>query len=622
MEKIPQKVFKATVSSAELVAQGVKKITCKISEPFSFSVGQYVWVEIPNIEGETKIPKGSRRAFSVCNMPNKENTISVIGRISESAFKQKFFAFSEGDEVTIHGPFGSTFIIGQNSPKDLIMIAGGVAIAPFLPIIETIKTQSLPIKCFLFYLNRNQESTPFLKELEALKENNKFFDYKVKYDVFSWDDIKYTCDGLEGERKWWVAGPQAMVGYVYGELEKGGISMFDMAFENYYPIHPHNLTLEKIKEQLQGEGILAQAIQNSASHTIITDANGVVLFANKAAEEITGYTVEEMLGNTPRLWGGMMSDEFYKNFWARKRMTAQIFIEGVINRRKNGEAYYANARITTIFDEEDEIIGFVGTEEDVTNAKEIDQAKTELIFLASHQLRTPLSAINWYTEMLLEEEAGKLNDKQKEYVDEVYKGSQRMVNLVDTLLDVSRFELGTFVLDLKPVDIVSFAKSMVKELKVQIDEKKLKCEERYSKEMPLFNADQKSLRIIFQNLLSNAITYTPSKGEVVLDVRMAKQGDIIGGKNVGEASVAVIVSDTGYGIPKAQQDKIFTKLFRADNVRGKNIEGTGLGLYMVQATVEQAGGSIWFESEENKGTTFYVLLPLIYTKKKEATKAP
>src|SRR3989338_9333437 len=127
--------------------------------------------------------------------------------------------------------------------------------------------------------------------------------------------------------------------------------------------------------------------------------------------------------------------------------------------------------------------------------------------------------------------------------------------------------------------------------------------------------------MVVQNILSNAVKYTPEKGTINLGLRLIKRGASIDNQKVTEDSIAIVVSDTGFGIPRNQQDQIFTKLFRADNVREKDTEGTGLGLYIVKAIIDQSGGAIWFESEENKETTFYVTLPLAGMKKKEGTKA-
>ena len=159
------------------------------------------------------------------------------------------------------------------------------------------------------------------------------------------------------------------------------------------------------------------------------------------------------------------------------------------------------------------------------------------------------------------------------------------------------------------------------EQKPQVKERKIKFNAKYSDDLPLLNADPKLLRMVIQNLLSNAIKYTPENGVVNIGLRLVKQGESVDAQKANEDSIAVTISDTGYGITKSQQDKIFSKLFRADNIREKDTEGTGLGLYIVKSIVDHSGGQIWFESEENKGTTFYVTLPLAGMKKKEGTKA-
>jgi signal transduction histidine kinase len=182
-----------------------------------------------------------------------------------------------------------------------------------------------------------------------------------------------------------------------------------------------------------------------------------------------------------------------------------------------------------------------------------------------------------------------------------------MVDLVNTLLDVSRIELGTFDGESKPTNIVSLVESVVDEQKLQIDEKNLKVSCVLEAHIPLIQADPKLLRMVVQNLLSNSIKYTPEGGEIAVSLFLDDMKNVI-----------LKISDTGYGIPKNQQDKIFTKLFRADNVIGKDTEGTGLGLYIAKSIVDQTGGALWFDSEENKGTTFFALLPIGKPKKNGA----
>ncbi len=210
--------------------------------------------------------------------------------------------------------------------------------------------------------------------------------------------------------------------------------------------------------------------------------------------------------------------------------------------------------------------------------------------------------------MLLAGDAGKLNKEQKQFIDEIYAGNQRMVALVNALLNVSRLELGTFMIDPTPIDLKEMAQSVIKELEPGIKEKKLKITSLFDKKLKKINLDSGLTRMIFQNLLSNAIKYTPNKGSVKLTIKEEKK------------NVLISVSDTGFGIPKDQQDKIFTKLFRASNVREKNTEGTGLGLYIIKSIVENSNGNIYFISEEKKGTTFFVSLPLSGMQKKFGEK--
>ena len=183
-----------------------------------------------------------------------------------------------------------------------------------------------------------------------------------------------------------------------------------------------------------------------------------------------------------------------------------------------------------------------------------------------------------------------------------------MVELVNALLNVSRIDLGSFIIDLSLTDLPALADDVIKELRPQAKERVINVTAKYGGDIPKIPADQKLLRIIFQNLLSNAIKYTPPKGKVMLEITR------------GSPEILITVADSGFGIPKHQQNKIFSKLFRADNVREKEPNGTGLGLYIVKSVVEKSGGRIWFESEENKGTKFFVAFPLRGMEKKEGAK--
>lgn len=236
----------------------------------------------------------------------------------------------------------------------------------------------------------------------------------------------------------------------------------------------------------------------------------------------------------------------------------------------------------------------LGTLVDITERKEIDRAKTEFVSLAAHQLRTPISTIKWYAEMLAEG-ATNLPDAQKKYLSRIEEGTRNMNELVHTLLNVSRLEMGTLPIALEQTDISALATSILEELAPETSAKSLSIKTDFNAQ-PI-STDPKLLRIVMQNLISNAVKYTPEKGEVKVSVAQS-------GRNV-----RVEVADNGYGIPKEEQDKIFSKLYRASNAREKVTGGNGLGLYMSRAITGILGGTISFISEKDQGTTFTLTIP-------------
>ncbi len=266
-----------------------------------------------------------------------------------------------------------------------------------------------------------------------------------------------------------------------------------------------------------------------------------------------------------------------------------------------------------------------GVAQDVSRHQELNKAKTDFVTLASHQLRTPLSIIKWYVDFLINEDAGEISDEQKKYLKEVYKSNERLIELVNALLDVSRIDVGTFSIDPEPTDIIEKAEEALKKFADEIKKKKIKIIKKYDN-LPEFNLDPRLTKMVFENILSNAIKYTPEKGVIKIEIKKT------------DADIFIKISDSGCGIPKEYQPKIFTKLFRAENARKIEAVGTGLGLYIVKAIIEKSGGKIWFESpsleillndpkvkqgdidKNSQGTTFFITIPLKGMKKKSGTK--
>jgi|GEM_PF-1320019 len=352
-----------------------------------------------------------------------------------------------------------------------------------------------------------------------------------------------------------------------------------------------------------GEGLL-----------VISPSNKVVFF-NKAAEAISGLAAGQVLNRDyaqvlrfvtadeePKRNDGFIKHVFQYN--DIKLDSRDVYLMTV-----SGDKIPLAVSAAPLRGQRGEVAGCIVVFRDMTQEKEVDKAKTEFVSLASHQLKTPLSAVNWYSEMLLDETAGQLNNQQKDFLKEIREGNNRMIKLINGLLNVSRIDMGTLSISPEPVDLKKETDTLLTELQFGIKAKGLSVRKRYDAVFPKINLDLNLIRIVLQNLLSNAVKYSREAG--VIDITIRQQD---------RRTVYVAVQDNGYGIPKSQQPSIFKKLFRADNVKSMKVEGTGLGLYVAKAVVEAFGGKIGFTSEENKGTIFYFTLPLSGAKPKTGTK--
>lgn len=239
----------------------------------------------------------------------------------------------------------------------------------------------------------------------------------------------------------------------------------------------------------------------------------------------------------------------------------------------------------------------------IEQLEQLNKTKSDYVLLVAHQLNTPIAAINWNLEMLLGVEGKKLTPEQKRYAKEIYVISRQMSELVKEFLDISRIELGIFEIQPQPIKISKIADSVLEEFASQIAAKNLMVRRDYEKKEPLVEVDLGLTRIVLQNLISNSVKYTPKQGHITVKIRRK------------DGVIEIRVADTGYGIPHNQQEKVFTKFFRANNIAKIEKAGTGLGLYIVKEIIDKTGGSISFESEENKGTVFYVVFPLTGMKK-------
>jgi len=241
--------------------------------------------------------------------------------------------------------------------------------------------------------------------------------------------------------------------------------------------------------------------------------------------------------------------------------------------------------------------------------KILDKAKTEFVGIASHQLRTPLTGIRWFTELLVKNKDKNLSPKQLDYLDQVNQSNQRMIKLVNDLLDVTHIETGRkFQIIKTEFSFNEIIQEVIKENIALIDSKKLVINNSVPAKLKIF-ADRDKIKQVWQNLISNATKYTGENTAINLSLQEEKKLGLV-----------FCVQDAGIGIPQEQQSQIFAKFFRASNASLQNSEGTGLGLYIAREIIRAHGGEMWFESKEQNGTSFFFSLPLIKTLKIKENK--
>jgi PAS domain S-box-containing protein len=371
-----------------------------------------------------------------------------------------------------------------------------------------------------------------------------------------------------------------------------------------------DLNVEKMRYEALASDLekFKLAVDNASDSIMITDPKGIVIYANKAAQTITGYAREEVVGQKSRTFEKTpMTSAYYGPLWAAINHK-KVFAGEIQNMRKNGLAYTASISVSPILDKKGRVEFLVAIEHDITREKEIENAKSEFVSLASHQLRTPPSIIGWYTETLQSGDLGPVNQKQAAYLDEIYRANQRMIAVVNALLNISRIEMGSFVISPKNVDLKILIDDITKELNMRFN-RDVAIQKVYDPSLGLFRTDPNIMGIIIENLLSNAIKYSPPENTRI-GISLKKEN----------GSLLLSVTNHGIGIPVKDRARVFEKLFRADNAVATNPDGTGIGLYMVKKIIaEGLGGKIWFSSTENGDTTFFVSLPGSGMKEKPGT---
>jgi PAS domain S-box-containing protein len=236
---------------------------------------------------------------------------------------------------------------------------------------------------------------------------------------------------------------------------------------------------------------------------------------------------------------------------------------------------------------------------DITREKQIEKTKSEFVSITAHQLRTPLSGIKWTLQMLLDNDLGEITTEQRDFIQKTYKANERMITVINDLLNITRIEEGRFFHELMLVNIEAIINEVVTSSQKIAEKKGINLKFQKSEEkLPQVKVDVEKIKMAVQNLIENAIQYTLENGEVTISLKYVNN------------NIEIKVKDTGIGISKEQQKRLFTKFFRAPEAIALETDGSGLGLFITKNIIEAHNGKIWFESEKRKGSTFYFTLPV------------
>jgi len=353
---------------------------------------------------------------------------------------------------------------------------------------------------------------------------------------------------------------------------------------------------ELARKEAETERNKAEVIfDNFFDGLIILNSEYQIELINPAAERFLGIKEEDYLGKDPSVIAEKKDLKEFVRIISKK--TKEIYRKET-GRSKGAVVIEITTKFITV--SEKRIVTLIILH-DISREKVIERLKSQFVSVAAHQLRTPLSIIKWSLCMLLDGEVGLLTKEQAEMLNKAQQTNERMIHLINDLLNVARIEEGRFMYHPKTVDIIELLEKVAEPVRVLAKNKGVKFEFKKpaDKSSKVIKADIEKLSLAVKNLLENAVFYTNAGGKVILSVKRRKD------------DVLVSIKDAGIGIPKDQQNRVFSKFFRGDNAVRMETEGTGLGLFITKNIIEAHKGKISFESEEGKGTTFKFSLPAI-----------
>ncbi len=378
--------------------------------------------------------------------------------------------------------------------------------------------------------------------------------------------------------------------------------------------------LEIAREKAEDErNKTASIIANFVDPVIVVDSAWQVALINPVAQKIFGLSAKD-LGKKINFKNSNFSFEAFKNIIPvtfetkilEKDENDLVSLEEVVVGRRDPEQKLSESALTgsvrheltykvlsrPVTDTDKICYGHMKIFYNLTRERMVDRMKSDFVSIVAHQLRTPLSAIKWAIGMVISGDAGNISTEQETFLRKGYDSNERMIGLVNDLLNVSRIEEGRFGFSFEKTDFQEILNNVVANLEGVIARKHLKVTLDKKIKLPTLYLDRGKIELALQNIVDNAVKYTPDFGEINIGFELTAE------------HLKVKVRDSGVGIPKTDQDRLFSKFFRSSNVVKMQTEGSGLGLYIVRNIIEKHGGKIGIISEEGEGTEVFFELPL------------
>ncbi len=351
--------------------------------------------------------------------------------------------------------------------------------------------------------------------------------------------------------------------------------------------------VDHARDNLEQEKNRTSAIITSlADGLLVFDEKNRVSLVNPRVEEIFCVKGEELFGKTlPEL-----------NLMPSLQPLVKILEEGLKKMFRKELDINDNLILEVTVEPmnlDDQPIGHLIILHEITREKLIEKMKSEFVSVAAHQLRTPITGIKWVFMTLLNGDAGEISKEQEDLLSKGYQSNERMVGMVNDLLNVTKIEEGRFLYKLAYYTLEDLIEKTLSQFSEIVKKKDINIVfEKPEKPSPKIKVDAEKIELVIQNLIDNAIKYSKAGGMVTISLVYDKN------------EVKVSVKDSGIGIPKEEQSRLFSKFFRAENAVKVDTEGSGLGLFITKNIVEKHGGRIGFQAEEGKGSVFEFALPL------------